>query len=158
MVYIWIKDQVFKNLGRRLHGETSCKLFGTLHEPVCQTKWKAAGCRSSCLVKISVYFGLLTHHPCFSELSLKPLGKVRVPICTRSMLSCLLHSPAEALQRVKADIHLMGRNSLISGHLCSETSCLWKNMLSSLNEIFIPLVLSLLCLSYHVAFYIFLLS
>lgn len=88
VVTIWIKEQVFKNLGRRPHGETSCKLFGTLHEPVCQTKWKAAGCCSSCLVKISVYFGLLTHHPHFTVCSLKPPGKVSVPICTCSMLSC----------------------------------------------------------------------
>lgn len=147
MVTIWIKDRVFKNLGRRLHGETSSKLFGALREPVCQSEWKAAGCRSSCLVKISVYFGLLTHHLRFTELALKPLGKVRVPICTCSMLSCSLHIPAEALPRAQADIHLMGRTSLISGHVCPETSCLWKNTLSSLAEIFIPLVLSLLCLS-----------
>lgn len=63
------EDQVFKNLGWQPHGETSCKLFGTLHEPVCQTKRKAAGRHSSCLVKISVYFGLLTHHPHFRVLS-----------------------------------------------------------------------------------------
>lgn len=96
VVTIWIKDGVFKSPGRRLHGETSCKLFGTLHEPVCQSKWKAAGCRSTCLVKISVYFGLFTRHPHFTELSVKPLGKVRAPICTCSMLSCSLHITAEA--------------------------------------------------------------
>lgn len=105
VVTLWMRRWVFKNLGRRPHGETSCKLFGTPHEPVCQTKWKAAGCHSSCLVKISVYFGLLTHHPHFTELSHKNhWGKVRVPICTCSMLSCLLHSAAEALQRALLQI------------------------------------------------------
>lgn len=138
MVTIWINDRVVKNPGRRLHGETSCKLFGALHEAVCQTKWKAAGCRSTCLVKISVYFGLLTHHPHFTELSLKPLGKVRVPICVCSMLSCSLSIPAEALPRAEAVFPSRGEIVLLVA-IYAQTSCLWKNMLSTLAEIFIPL-------------------
>lgn len=81
----------FKNFGRRPHGETSCELFRTLREPDCQTKWKAVGCRSCCLAKISVYFGHLTHHFYFTELPLRPLGKVRVPICSCHIMSYWLH-------------------------------------------------------------------
>lgn len=47
--------------------------------------------------------------------------------------------PCWSTAACRGSIPLMGRNSLISGHLCSETSCLWKNMLSTLAEIFISL-------------------
>lgn len=156
VVTIWINNGVVKNLGRRLHGETSCKPFGPLHEAVCQTKWKAAGRRSTCLVKTSVFFGLWTHHPHFTELSLKPLGKVRVPICAWSMLSFLLPIPAEALPRADT-VFPHGANGLMTGYLCPQASCLLKNMLSKNDWNIFPLFI-LHFLSSHIAFYISLLA
>lgn len=138
-VTIWITNRVVKNLGWRLHGKSSCKPFGPLHEAICQTKWKAAGRRSTCLVKTSVFFGLLTHHPHFTALSPKPLGKARVPICAWSMLSLLLPIPAEALPHAETVLPSWGEWSYDWPFMSFQASCLLKNMLSKMTEISFPL-------------------
>lgn len=129
-------------MGRRLHGETSCKLFGALREAVCQAKWKAAGCRSTCLVKISVYFGLLTHHACFTELPLKPLRERKGTSLYLCMLSRSLRIPAEVLWHSDRPIFTSWGDIVTR---CFRDFLLLKNMLCFPTLHLTPPVLPQLC-------------